>query len=322
MKKQKFTISEAEKGQRLDIFLSGVLAMSRAKVQKMIEDGGVLLNGKLPKKAGEKISIGHVIELKEIIKVEKPKEVKVKKENLFKKIKIIADTPDYLILDKPTGLLVHPTEAGESDTLADWLIANYPETKKVGEDPVRPGIVHRLDREASGLLVVAKTQKMFNHLKMQFKKSLVVKEYKVLVHGVIDKDVGRIDFLIDRGPDGRMVARPKIDELSLKHVTKVQPGKTAITEFTVERRFVNYTSLIVRIYTGRTHQIRVHMFAYGYPVVGDILYYNKRFKKYTKGLDRLFLHAYHLVFTDLKGEVIDTKIDLPSQLKNFLKTLT
>jgi len=322
MNKQKFTITEESKGQRLDIFLSGVLDTSRAQVQKMIEDGGVILNGKLPKKSGEKLSIGHVIEIQEIKKVEKPKEVKVKRENLFKKIKIIADTADYLIINKPTGLLVHPTEAGETDTLADWLVANYPETQKVGEDPVRPGIVHRLDREASGLLVVAKTQKMFKHLKTQFKKSQVIKEYKVLVHGVIDKDVGRIDFLIDRGPEGRMVSRPKIDELSLKHVTKIQPGKIAITDFTVEERMVNYTYLTVRIHTGRTHQIRVHMFAYGYPVVGDQLYYNKRFKKYTKGLDRLFLHAYHLVFTDLKGETIDTTIQIPTELKNFLKNLT
>ena len=321
MNKQKFTVTEEKKGQRLDIFLSGVLDISRAKVQKMIDEGGVLLNGKLPKKAGEKLSIGHVIELQKIVKVEKPKEVKVKKESLFKKIKVLADTPDYLVINKPTGLLVHPTEAGEIDTLAAWLVKNYPETKDVGEDPVRPGIVHRLDREASGLLVVAKTQKMFKHLKMQFKKSQVVKEYKVLVHGVIDKDLGQIDFLIDRGPEGRMVSRPKIDELSLKHVNKIQPGKTALTDFTVEKRMVNYTYLTVRIYTGRTHQIRVHLFAYGYPVVGDVLYYNKRFKKYTKGLDRLFLHAYHLVFTDLKGETIDTTIDLPTELKDFLKSL-
>ncbi len=319
---KKFTIVEEEKGQRLDVFLSEKLDISRAQAQKMIEQGGIILNGKKPKKSGEKLSIGHTIELQKIVEVKKPKEAKVKKENLFKKIKIVAETNDYLIINKPAGLLVHPTEAGEEDTLAHYLVKNYPELQKVGEDPVRPGIVHRLDREASGLLVVAKTQKMFKHLKSQFKKSEIVKEYKVLVHEVIDKDIGTIDFLIDRGPDGRMVARPKIDELSLRHVNKIQPGKISRTDFTVEKRFVNYTYLTVRIHTGRTHQIRVHMFAYGYPVVGDTLYYNKRFKKYTKGLERLFLHAYHLAFKDLKGKNIDTTLDLPIELQKFLKTLT
>ncbi len=322
MSAKKFTIVEEEKGQRLDVFLSAKLAISRAQVQKMIEQGGVLFNGKKPKKSGEKLCIGHTIELQKIIEVKKPKEAKVKKENLFKKIKILSETDDYLVINKPAGLLVHPTEAGEPDTLAAWLVDQYPALQDVGEDPVRPGIVHRLDREASGLLVVAKTQKMFKHLKKQFKKSEVVKEYKVLVHGVIDKDFGEINFLIDRGPDGRMVARPKIDELSLKHVGKVQPGKIARSEFTVEERLVNYTYLTVRIHTGRTHQIRVHMFAYGYPVVGDMLYYNKRYRKYTKGLERLFLHAYHLAFKDLKGNLVDTQIDLPLELKNFFKILT
>lgn len=307
---------------RLDVYLAQELGISRAKVQKMIEADQIFLNEKLPRKAGDSLKYGDMIEIKEA--VVKPEIIEAKKEeiNYFPLIQIIKETDEYLVLNKPAGLLVHPTEANETHTLAAWLVEKYPDIKKVGEDPVRPGIVHRLDREASGLLVVAKTQKMFKHLKSQFKKSEIVKEYKVLVHEVVEKDFGEIDFLIDRGPDGRMVSRPKIDDLSLRHVTKVQPGKTARTEFTVETRFINYTFLNIRIYTGRTHQIRVHMFAYGHPVVGDMLYYNKRFKKYSRGLDRLFLHAYHLAFTDLKKNVVDTEIEIPKELQQFLKNIT
>lgn len=315
---QKFIVPLESNHVRLDVFLSQELQISRSKVQKMIESGAVFLNKKKPKKAGDNLKTGNSIEVHEQIIAPVVETIKEKPLDLFPLIQVVKETDDYLVINKPAGLLVHPTEANESHTLARWLEENYPETKGVGEDPIRPGIVHRLDREASGLLVVAKTQKMFKHLKAQFKKSEVVKEYKVLVHGVIDAEFGQIDFLIDRGPDGRMVSRPKIDELSLRHVDKIQPGKKALTEFTVEKKFINYSLLNVRIHTGRTHQIRVHMFAYGYPVVGDTLYYNKRFRKYVRGLDRLFLHSYHLVFVDLKKNVVDTTIDLPTQLQHFL----
>jgi len=307
---------------RLDVYLAAELGISRAKVQKMIEEHQVFVNTKLPKKAGDSLKYGDLIDIKDAVKKEIVKEVAKKEKSLFPEIKIIKETEDYLLINKPAGLLVHPTEAKEKGTLAEWIVKKYPDVAGVGEDPVRPGIVHRLDREASGLLVIAKTQKMFKHLKSQFKKSEVVKEYKVLVHEVIDKDFGEIDFLIDRGPDGRMVSRPKIDDLLLRHVDKIQPGKKARTEFTVEKRFINYTLLNIRIYTGRTHQIRVHMFAYGNPVVGDMLYYNKRFRKYNRDLDRLFLHAYHLQFTDLKKNIVDTEITLPKELQQFLKDIT
>lgn len=318
---QQITVTIEER-LRLDVYLAAELGISRAKVQKMIEENLVFVNEKLPRKAGDSLKYGDLIEIKDAPKKEIVKDVVKKEKNLFPEIKIIKETEDYLVIDKPAGLLVHPTEADEKGTLAEWIVKKYPDVAGVGEDPVRPGIVHRLDREASGLLVIAKTQKMFKHLKSQFKKSEVIKEYKVLVHGVVEKDFGEIDFLIDRGPDGRMVSRPKIDELSLRHVNKIQPGKLARTEFTAEKKFVNYTLLNVRIYTGRTHQIRVHMFAYGYPVVGDTLYYNKRFKKYSRGLDRLFLHAYHLQFTDLKKNIVDTEIEIPKQLQEFLKIIT
>jgi 23S rRNA pseudouridine1911/1915/1917 synthase len=237
-------------------------------------------------------------------------------------IKIIAETPDYLVLNKPAGILVHPTQANETDTLADWLKENYPKIKKVGDAPERPGIVHRLDREASGLLVVAKNQKMFDVLKKQFQEREIEKEYLVLVYEKILADEGEIDFEIDRGREGRMVSRPRIDKTLLKNVDKDQPGKESLTEFWVEKRYARFTLLRVRIHTGRMHQIRVHMFAYNHPVVGDQLYLNRKLiKKNEQKIDRLFLHSAKLCFNDLKGEKKCFESELPLELKEYLKKL-
>ncbi len=149
-------------------------------------------------------------------------------------IYIIAETDDYLVIDKPAGLLMHETTKEEEDTLAAWLIEKYPEINTVGEDPKRPGMVHRLDREASGVLVVAKTQPIFDHLKAQFQSRTIDKEYTVLVHGKIVNEYGIIDFPIDRGREGRMVSRPKTDPLKLKNISRLEEGREARTEFFVE----------------------------------------------------------------------------------------
>lgn len=241
---------------------------------------------------------------------------------LFMNIKIIAETADYLVIEKPAGILVHPTQAKESSTITDWLVKRYPKIKKVGDSPERPGIVHRLDKEASGLLVIAKTQPMFVFLKKQFQERGTEKEYSVLVYGKVEKEDGRIDFAIDRGKDGRMVSRPKIDRLKVEKAGKEQSGKEAVTEFWVEKRFVRFTLLRVKIHTGRTHQIRVHMFAYNHPVVGDELYFNKKLiKKSEINLGRLFLHAAKLCFSDLSEEKKCFESGLPVELKNYLTAL-
>ncbi len=237
-------------------------------------------------------------------------------------IKIIVETKDYLVLEKPSGILVHPTQAGEGGTLVEQLLSKYPEIKKVGDSPERPGIVHRLDKEASGLLVVARTQKMFKHLKKQFQERTTEKEYLVLVYGQLDKEEGLIDFDIDRGKEGKMVSRPKTNVLKVKNVNKIQPGKEAITEFWVEKKFVRFTLLRVRIHTGRTHQIRVHMFAYNHPVVGDSLYCNKKLiKKSEQILGRLFLHSTKLCFDDLSGDRQCFESLLPKELQTYLNNL-
>lgn len=313
MAHQNYVVPQEKEGTRLDIFLTQEIGESRSQVQKMVSQKRILINGELPKKAGHKLSSGDKIEV-----LEKESHGPVE----LPEITVISETGHYVIVEKPAGLLVHPTEAKEPVTLAACLLKQFPEIAGVGESEVRPGIVHRLDREASGLLVIAKTQEMFDHLKQQFKDRTVDKEYYVLVYGTFDTDHDTIDFVIDRGNDGRMVARPKTDLLKLKNATKTIQGKDAITEYWVKQAFVRFSFLRIKIHTGRMHQIRVHMFATGHPVVGDTLYENKKLiKKGDSDIGRLFLHAYKLGFTDLSGEEKNFQIGLPDNLQNHLDLL-
>jgi 23S rRNA pseudouridine1911/1915/1917 synthase len=252
------------------------------------------------------------------------------------KIEIVGETANYIVVEKPAGVLVHPTQANEKDTLIDFVLKMYPEVGRVGDhhltpDPsplkgegefARPGVVHRLDKEASGLLVIARTQKMFEHLKKQFQDRTVEKEYLVLVYGKMALEHGIIDFDIDRGKDGRMVSRPKTNKLSVAKADKVQPGKEAITEYFLEKQIGRFALLRVKIHTGRMHQIRAHMFAFNHPVVGDKLYCNKKLiKKNEPKLDRLFLHAARLCFGELGGERVCFESQMPEELSGFLRDI-
>lgn len=315
-----YIISQELAGKRLDIFLVEQTGFSRSAVQSLIKNGQVHVNDVLPKKAGDILREGQVVVISEGETSEAPQGEK--KERALPSVEIIAETDEYLVVNKPAGLLVHPTQAREEQTLISWLLATYPAIATVGDSPERPGIVHRLDKEASGVLVIAKTQAMFDALKKQFQEKTIEKHYRVLVHGSIAKDHDTITFPIDRGKEGRMVSRPRIEELTLKHVKRLQPGKEAMTEFYVEHRYVAMTLLSVRIHTGRTHQIRVHMYAYGNPVVGDTLYFQRKWqKKSTPPLDRLFLHAEKLCFTTLSGEKVCYEVPLPQQLNSFLEQI-
>jgi 23S rRNA pseudouridine1911/1915/1917 synthase len=244
---------------------------------------------------------------------------------------IIAETPDYLVINKPAGLAVHGGGNLKEPTLADWLIDRYPKIQTVGDDPSRPGLVHRLDKDVSGLMVVAKNNKSFNSLKDQFKDREVNKEYLALVHGRIAAEHAEIDFPITRSQGGyKMAALPtKTTELlTRRHPTGRDQGnitgwfksRNALTEFTVLQRFINFTLLRVKIKTGRTHQIRVHLFAYGHPLVGDPLYYTKKTKTKNQKLNlgRVWLVADHLDFLDLSKQPQSFTIDLPAELQAAL----
>jgi len=299
----KITIKPTDKIDRLDKFITNKLPdLSRAFIQKQIKDGSITVNSDKTT-AHYKPSTGDIIE---IAKTEQTKpSLSPNKDVQFD---VIDETADYIVINKPAGLVVHPAHGVHEPTLTDGLLAKYPEIAKVGENELRPGIVHRLDREASGLMVIARTQKMFDHLKKQFQERAIEKEYIGLVHGIIEDEDGTIDTPIGRSQtkDGRMAAHPE----------KQEKDKDAKTEFEVEERIKNYTLLKVKILTGRSHQIRVHLNSIQHPVVGDTLYTNKRIKH--ADLNRLFLHASKLGFDDLDSERKEFESDLPEELINFL----
>lgn len=309
-------------GIRLDKFLVAYDSIwpvkpSRSQIQKMIEQGLITVNKK-------NVSSHYGLKAGDVITIQKAKvkssttSSRKKLSGKTKLIEITDETSDYLVINKPAGLAVHGVKDLEY-TLADWLKEKYPGIVKVGEDPERPGIVHRLDKDVSGLMVIAKTQPAFDCLKKQFQSRSIIKEYTALVHGQIPKAAGLINFPIRRSREGYKMA-------ALPFTEKGEPssaGRNALTEFMVTKKFINYTLLKVKIKTGRTHQIRVHLAAYDHPVVGDPVYGTARSKTQNKklGLNRIFLIADHLSFTGLTGEKKDLRIGLTDELKNILKII-
>ena len=223
-------------------------------------------------------------------------------------LNIIYKDQDVIVINKPAGILVHPTKTSRGETVTKKLLKQFPELKGVGEDQNRPGIVHRLDKDTSGILIIARNQKAFKHLKNQFKKRLVQKTYLVLVHGVIKDDRGRIEKGIKRSQKSSQKRR--VDFL----------GKEAITNFKVIRRFKDFTLIKAYPKTGRTHQIRVHLASIGHPVAGDKLYKFKRQKKISN-LSRQFLHAQKLKITLPSGKPKIWISPLPKDLKSIINTL-
>lgn len=296
-----YIITEENQAERLDKFLTNARPeKSRSQWQKAIKAGLVLINDKPVAvhcflKLGDRITIQEEIPIKKI-----RKEIE---------LDVVYEDDDFLIINKPAGLTVHPAHDNyPEETLADLLIKKYPAIKEVGEDQQRPGIVHRLDKEVSGLMVIAKNQEAYDCLKEQFQNRTVKKYYLALVHGHLSQPNGIIDFPIDYTADSRakMAAKPQS-----------QGGKEALTEYEVLEEIKTYSLLKVKIKTGRTHQIRVHLNALGHPVVGDPIYCPPKMK--VKNIGRLFLHASHLAFTDLTGQELSFDSALPADLEKILE---
>ncbi|MDD5252045.1 MAG: RluA family pseudouridine synthase [Patescibacteria group bacterium] len=303
-----YEITAEEVGRRLDVFLAEKYPeVSRGIIQKLIKDGSVTVNGKkvTPHLA---LRLGDRVEMNEEPQPVAPPEMKPRADI---KLDVVYEDDDVAVINKPSGLLVHPTVRDEHDTLAHAVLAYWPQAATVGEAPERPGIVHRLDREASGLMVIAKTKKAFDSLKRQFQKHTVKKEYVVLVYGRPPKDEGTIDLSIGRSAKGdRMAAR-----------AETLPGdREAITHYRIKEILKNATLLDVTIETGRTHQIRAHFKALGNPVVGDPLYQASHFT--TLPINRLFLHAARLAFTHpTTRRKMKFEAPLPPELEAILTRL-
>lgn len=296
-------ITTKEEGKRLDIVLATLTQDTRSQWQKRIKEGSVKIDG-APTKPHTALEQGKTITWDE---------PKTRAEIPLKPLDILFENEEVLVINKPIGITVHKTHENDTqETLCDALLSYLPSLATVGEDPSRPGIVHRLDKMVSGVMVIAKTQEAFTHLKQQFKDRTIKKEYLALVYGRLPKDHDILTFKISRSKNsGRMGAR-----------SEQQEGKEAITEYDVLARFKTATSVRVRIHTGRTHQIRAHFLAIGHPIVGDTLYKRKRMNNIrTIPLDRLFLHAHALSFSLLSGECVSFSAPLPQDLVSLLSTL-
>src|SRR3990167_9426120 len=322
-----FTVDTFDEGVRLDVYLTRQLGGSRTHVQKMIKNGEIRVNGAdecVPHralKANDLVEVASVASLprndnqnsahqsshsfwKRLSRVFKPRQYRIVLDTLF-------ENKDVLVINKHAGDLVHPTEQSNEDTVMHAAIRHDRHIANVGDEPAtRAGIVHRLDRMASGVLMIAKTQEAFEHLKSQFQNRLAVKQYRTLVEGSLDNDVGTITRKIARSQkQRRMVARPVSQE-----------GKEAVTHYTVRQRSANATELDIEIETGRTHQIRVHLHSTGHPVVGDSLYAIKNQKRIA--FDRLWLHAESLaILLPSESEPRTFTAPLPTELTQLTDML-
>jgi len=298
---------------RLDRFLADqVSEFSRSRIQKDIKDGQVLVNGKV------------VNEGKLVVRLDDKIEYSIRKEEPLRPekmaLKVLYEDKNLLIIDKPAGLVVHPAPGYKGPTLAAGLLHYHSGIKFVGEDQIRPGIVHRLDKDTSGAMLVAKTQATFDHLKGVFASRNVRKEYIALVCGSITEKHGVIKDAIGRHPT------------DFRKMTTKEPkeAKEALTEYIVLEHLrlpqelkeqsgrVDETSLIkVKLHTGRTHQIRVHFSSLGHPLAGDALYG----KCGLANLKRQFLHSFKIEVRLLDGTWIEAEAPLPEDLKSVLKEL-
>ena len=315
----KITVLQKNSGQRLDKLLTEKLKnQTRSQIKKLIEQGLVLINNKPTKvhyfiKAGDKISITTGVKKQNLNNNLKPSSYNLIPNLLF-------ENNNFLIIEKPIGLLVHPTDIGEKNTLVDWLVKKYPKIKEVGEQKYRAGIIHRLDKDVSGIMVVVKNNITFFHLKEQFKKRLVKKEYTALVYGNIEDEKGEINLPIGRNKDGQFVAHPRKGKEKFADKDRIAKTKYEVLEYVKD-----YTLLKVRILTGRTHQIRAHLSAIGHPIIGDKLYKPKKkffhlFQKRIKvvELDRIFLHLTKIGFNDVQLQWQEFDSPLPKNLKQYL----
>jgi 23S rRNA pseudouridine1911/1915/1917 synthase len=302
----RFTVAPEEEGLRLDLFLTGRgLGLSRTQIRRAVEEGRVQVNGRLSR-AGRKMKAGDEAAI--VLLAAKPSEVIPEAIPL----KILYEDASLLVIDKPAGMVVHPAAGHSSGTLVNALLYHCRDLSGIG-GVLRPGIVHRLDKETSGLLVAAKSDEAHRGLARQFKRHEVKKTYQALVYGDPKTDGGRIEAAVGRHPTDRK-----------RMSTQSRRGRSAVTVWRVRERYGFAALLEVDIETGRTHQIRVHLTDLGYPIVGDRVYGgagrirtvdDPAARSRMRALDRQALHAWRLAFTHpATGEKMQFSSPLPEDV--------
>lgn len=263
--------------ERIDVYLATETEMTRSEIQKKIEEGSILLNGKRTKKNAP-VSIGDVIDVKS-------EETKQKIEPEEIPIRILFEDPYLAVVDKPRGMLTQPTENERTGTLANALLGNFNHLSTCqGED--RPGIIHRLDRNTTGLLVIAKNDDIHRTLSKAFEERKVKRVYRAIVHGVVPFDRLLCDRSLGRDRKNRTRMSTNSDTL-----------REALTTVHTLKRYQEFTLIEAELHTGRTHQIRFHMEFLGYPIVGDPVYYRGSKKRaFDKKLPGQMLHCYEIRF--------------------------
>ncbi len=296
------TIQSNFSGRRLDA-LVGMLCdtCSRARARQLIIQGDIRVNRSI-KKPGYRVKSGDVVSGDVPDAFEEPRILPVQMD-----LDILFEDDHLMIINKKAGMVVHPARPDETQTLVNALLFHDPDIKKTCDDSFRSGIVHRLDKDTSGLMVVAKTPNSLKFLQKEFKQRRVEKKYLALVHGHMPENQGEINLPIGRHPVKRKMM-----------AVSPEDGKTAITLWSVKETYPSASLVEVLLKTGRTHQIRVHFYALDHPLVGDIVYQYRRFRKKTSIAPRQMLHAFFLSFRHPHtGKKIEFTAGPPD---DFLKT--
>ena len=294
---KEYIVSQEEKGKRLDTYIPSVdTDITRTSAQRLIEDGNILVNGKNAK-------VSYKIQENDKISVEipKPKQIELKAQNI--PIEIIYEDSDIIVVNKPKGMVVHPANGNPDGTLVNAIMAICKDSLSGIGGEIRPGVVHRIDKDTSGLLIVAKNDNAHVKMSEQIKNHEVKKTYIALVRGVFKENEATIDMPIGRSTSDR------------KKMAVNKNGKNAITHIKVLKRFDKYTLLQVNIETGRTHQIRVHLSHIGYPIVGDYTYSNGKNEFDVIGQ---CLHAQKLEF---KHPITQKDMCLEAELPQYFKDI-
>ena len=274
--------------------------LSRSMIQKMLDEGKILVNGK-EEKASYKTKLNDKISVEEVI----AKEIELKAQDI--PIEVIYEDSDIIVVNKPKGMVVHPANGNPDGTLVNAIMNICKDSLSGIGGEIRPGIVHRIDKDTSGLLIIAKNDKAHINLSEQIKNREITKKYVALVRGVIKENNATIDMPIGRSDKDR------------KKMAVRKDGKNAVTHFDVIKKYDGYTYLDIKIDTGRTHQIRVHLAEIGYPIVGDSVYSNGRNPFDVEGQ---MLHAKSLEFKHpTTGKVLKLEAPLPEYFEEVLKEL-